>query len=147
MYKNLPPWQRGQKLDTTKRLISSPKCGSVEVINNPARPGSNHMEINYINYIFYFIVFSFLSFYLTFVSFVLSCFVSFSFLFFSSILFSSYTCIRVWSRTLSGRLCRVSSLFSDIWPKKITSRFIMRIIELEHLETTWILQEQVHPHV
>jgi hypothetical protein len=33
----------------------------------------------------------------------------FSFLFFSSILFFSYTCMRVWSRTLSGRLCRVSS--------------------------------------
>jgi len=25
--------------DTTKRLMSSPKCRSVEVINNPARPG------------------------------------------------------------------------------------------------------------
>ena len=36
--------------DTTKRLMSSSKCRSVEVINNPARPGSNHMEVNYINY-------------------------------------------------------------------------------------------------
>ena len=36
--------------DTTKRLISSPKCRSVEVINNPARPGSNHREVNCINY-------------------------------------------------------------------------------------------------
>ena len=27
-------------IDTTKRLMSSPKCRSVEVINNPARPGS-----------------------------------------------------------------------------------------------------------
>ena len=36
--------------DTTKRLMSSPKCRSVEVINNPARPGSNHREINCINY-------------------------------------------------------------------------------------------------
>jgi hypothetical protein len=36
--------------DTTKRLMPSPKCKSVEVINNPARPGSNHREINYINY-------------------------------------------------------------------------------------------------
>ena len=36
--------------DTTKRLMSSPKCRSVEVINNPARPGSNHREVNYINY-------------------------------------------------------------------------------------------------
>jgi hypothetical protein len=35
--------------DTTKRLISSPKCKSVEVINNPARPGLNHREVNYIN--------------------------------------------------------------------------------------------------
>jgi len=71
-------------------------------------------KVNYcINYIFYFIVFSFLSFYLTFVCFVLFCFVSFVFLFFSSILFSSYTCMRVWSRTLSGRLCRVSSSFSE----------------------------------
>jgi hypothetical protein len=50
LYKNLPPRQRRQKLDTTKRLMSSPKCRSVEVINNPARPGSNHKEVNYINY-------------------------------------------------------------------------------------------------
>ena len=34
----------------TKRLMSSPKCKSVEVINNPVRPGSNHKEVNYINY-------------------------------------------------------------------------------------------------
>ena len=32
--------------DTTKRLMSSSKCKSVEVINNPARPGSNHREVN-----------------------------------------------------------------------------------------------------
>jgi len=37
-------------VDTTKRLMSSPKCRSVEVINNPARSGSNHMEVNCINY-------------------------------------------------------------------------------------------------
>ena len=37
-------------VDTTKRLMSSPKCRSVEVINNPARPGSNHREVNCINY-------------------------------------------------------------------------------------------------
>jgi hypothetical protein len=37
-------------LDTTKELMSSPKCRSVEVINNPARPGSNHREGNCINY-------------------------------------------------------------------------------------------------
>jgi hypothetical protein len=36
--------------DTTKRLMFSPKCRSVEVINNPARPGSNHKEVNCINY-------------------------------------------------------------------------------------------------
>ena len=36
--------------DTTKRLMSSSKCRSVEVINNPARPRSNHREVNYINY-------------------------------------------------------------------------------------------------
>ena len=36
--------------DTTKRLMSSPKYRSVEVINNPARPGSNHREVNCINY-------------------------------------------------------------------------------------------------
>jgi len=36
--------------DTTKRLMSSPKSRSVEVINNPARPGSNHREVNCINY-------------------------------------------------------------------------------------------------
>jgi hypothetical protein len=34
--------------DTIKRLTSSPKCRSVEVINNLARPGSNHKEVNYI---------------------------------------------------------------------------------------------------
>ena len=28
--------------------MSSPKCRSVEVINNLARPGSNHREVNYI---------------------------------------------------------------------------------------------------
>jgi hypothetical protein len=27
--------------------MSYPKCKSVEVINNPTRPGSNHMEVNY----------------------------------------------------------------------------------------------------
>jgi hypothetical protein len=36
--------------DTTKRLMSSTKCRSVEVINNPARLGSNHREVNCINY-------------------------------------------------------------------------------------------------
>ena len=36
--------------DMTKRLMSSFKCKSVEVINNPARPGLNHREVNYINY-------------------------------------------------------------------------------------------------
>jgi hypothetical protein len=36
--------------DTTKRLMSSLKCMSVEVINNPVRPGSNHREVNCINY-------------------------------------------------------------------------------------------------
>ena len=30
--------------------MSSPKCKSVEVINNPVRPGSNHKEVNCINY-------------------------------------------------------------------------------------------------
>jgi hypothetical protein len=38
------------RTDTTKRLMSSLKCRSVEVINNPARPGSNHKEVNCINY-------------------------------------------------------------------------------------------------
>jgi len=50
LYKNLPPRQRRQKLDTIKRLMSSSKCRSVEIINNPAKPGSNHKEVNYINY-------------------------------------------------------------------------------------------------
>jgi len=44
------PRQRRQKLDTTTRLMSFPKCRSVEVINNPVRPGSNHKEVNCINY-------------------------------------------------------------------------------------------------
>ena len=39
-----------KNLDTTKRFMSSPKCRSIEVINNPAGPGSNHKEVNYINY-------------------------------------------------------------------------------------------------
>jgi len=39
-----------KNIDTTKRLMSSPKCRSVEVINNLARPGSNHREVNCINY-------------------------------------------------------------------------------------------------
>ena len=34
--------------DTIKRLMSYPKCRSVEVINNRARPGSNHRKVNYI---------------------------------------------------------------------------------------------------
>jgi len=50
LYSNLPPWQRHQKLDTIKRLMSHPKCRSVKITNNPARPGSNHREVNYINY-------------------------------------------------------------------------------------------------
>ena len=49
LYRNLPPRQRRQKLDTVKELMSSPKCRSVEVINNPARTGSNHKEVNYNN--------------------------------------------------------------------------------------------------
>ena len=44
------PLQTASLIDTTKRLMSSPKCRSVEVINNPARLGSNHREVNYINY-------------------------------------------------------------------------------------------------
>jgi len=43
-------WFGNLPTDTTKRFMSSPKCRSVEVINNPARPGSNHMEVNCINY-------------------------------------------------------------------------------------------------
>jgi hypothetical protein len=44
------PRQWRQKLDTIIELMSAPKCRSVEVINNPARPGSIHREVNYINY-------------------------------------------------------------------------------------------------
>jgi len=43
--------------------------------------------------------------------FLLFCFIFFLLLFF--LLFSSYTCMKVWSCTLSGRLCRVSSSFSE----------------------------------
>jgi methionyl-tRNA formyltransferase len=39
-----------EEVDTTKRLMSSPKYKSVEVINNPTRPRSKHREINCINY-------------------------------------------------------------------------------------------------
>ena len=42
LFRNLPLRQWRQKLDTTKRLMSYPKCRSVKVINHPARPGSNH---------------------------------------------------------------------------------------------------------
>jgi hypothetical protein len=42
--------QRENIFDTTKRLMSSPKCRSVEVINNPTRLESNHREVNCINY-------------------------------------------------------------------------------------------------
>ena len=35
-------------IDTIKILMSYPKCRSVEVINNPARLGSYHKEVNYI---------------------------------------------------------------------------------------------------
>jgi len=35
-------------IDTIKRLMSYPKCRSVEVINNPVKPGSNHRQVNYI---------------------------------------------------------------------------------------------------
>jgi hypothetical protein len=30
--------------------MSYPKCRSVTIINNSARSGSNHREVNYINY-------------------------------------------------------------------------------------------------
>ena len=30
--------------------MSSSKCKSIKVINNPARPGSNYREVNCINY-------------------------------------------------------------------------------------------------
>ena len=45
-------------------------------------------------------------------TFLVSNFVYFLFCFFF-FLFSFYTWMRVWSRTLSGRLCRVSSSFSE----------------------------------
>ena len=47
---NLPRTSNPTMDDTTKRLMSSPKCRSVEVINNPIRPGSNHRKVNCINY-------------------------------------------------------------------------------------------------
>jgi hypothetical protein len=40
----------GKVSDTIKELMSYPKCRSVTVINNPARPGSNRREVNCINY-------------------------------------------------------------------------------------------------
>ena len=46
-----PKGPKAYKLsDMTKRLMSFPKCMSVEVINNTVRLGSNRMEVNYINY-------------------------------------------------------------------------------------------------
>jgi hypothetical protein len=47
---NIIIYTRRQKLDTIKELMSYPKCRSVTVINNPARSGSKHREVNYINY-------------------------------------------------------------------------------------------------
>jgi hypothetical protein len=41
---------RKKVTDIIKELMSSPKCRSVEVINNPARSGSNHRKVNCINY-------------------------------------------------------------------------------------------------
>jgi hypothetical protein len=41
---------KGISPDTTKELMSSPKYRSVEILNNPARPGSNHREVICINY-------------------------------------------------------------------------------------------------
>jgi len=40
----------GWLTDTIKELMSYPKYRSVKVINNPAKSGSNHKEVNYINY-------------------------------------------------------------------------------------------------
>ena len=37
-------------IDTIKRLMSSPKCRSVKIINNLTKPGSNYKEVNCINY-------------------------------------------------------------------------------------------------
>jgi hypothetical protein len=48
--KNLKKIIQKMVVDTIKELMSYPKCRSVEVINNPARLGSNHIEVNYINY-------------------------------------------------------------------------------------------------
>jgi hypothetical protein len=48
--KNLKKIIQKMVVDTIKELMSYPKCRSVEVINNPARLGSNHREVNYINY-------------------------------------------------------------------------------------------------
>jgi hypothetical protein len=42
-------WQTQLQADTTKKLMSSPKCRGVEVINKSARPESNHKEVNYNN--------------------------------------------------------------------------------------------------
>ena len=104
-------------------LYSSPPCGSTPVL--PCYLLLRHSctwdktsifwscqvfgavsgELNScINYNIYFI-FTFLLF-----NFCFFCFVSFSFVYFF-LLFSSYTCMRVWSHTLSGRLSRKSSSF------------------------------------
>jgi hypothetical protein len=42
--------QSSLMINTIKELMSYPECRSVEVINNPARPGLNHREVNCINY-------------------------------------------------------------------------------------------------
>jgi len=146
-------------------LYSSPPCGSTPVLLGYLLLwhsctwdktsilwscqvfGTVTGEVNYcINYIFSFIFFSFL---FTFIRFSNLCFFFFFFFFF---FLSFYICMRVWTRTFSGRLSRKSSSSSSkkTRPTKITSQFIMRImriIVLEHLETTWIQQEQVHDHV
>ena len=38
--------------DMIKQLMFYPKCRSIKVINNLARPGQIHREVNYINYIY-----------------------------------------------------------------------------------------------
>ena len=40
---------KAMNTDTIKRLMFSSKCRSVELINNPERPESNHREVNYNN--------------------------------------------------------------------------------------------------
>jgi len=55
--------------------------------------------------------------------------------------------MRVWSRTLSGRLCRVSSSFLENMAEEDNQSLHNESNQVRTLRDHMIQQEQVHPHV